>query len=61
MLLENSSELKEILMNKHVRDILQELDSCSQPDKLLEQAMQEPIFVEFADACLKIVQDEQAK
>ncbi|XP_041979211.1 zinc finger HIT domain-containing protein 3 isoform X2 [Aricia agestis] len=56
--LENSKELQECISNPHVREILQLLDKSPHPDKLMQEYMQEPIFTEFVDACLKVVQDE---
>ncbi len=46
-------QLKNILSNPHVRTILSSLDSATNPSKLLHEAMQEPIFVEFVDECMK--------
>ncbi|XP_073955946.1 zinc finger HIT domain-containing protein 3 [Choristoneura fumiferana] len=55
-LLEKSEELKQCLANPHVREILKVLDSALRPDSLIQEYMQEPIFTEFVDACLKVVQ-----
>ncbi|XP_047533072.1 zinc finger HIT domain-containing protein 3 [Vanessa atalanta] len=56
-LLEQSSELRKCLQNPHVREILEILDSSPHPDLLINQYMQEPIFTEFVDACLNVVQN----
>lgn len=52
---ESNEEIHKILANKHVRDILISIDSCKKPNEMVEQAMKEPIFVEFVDACLNTV------
>ncbi|KAK3919692.1 Zinc finger HIT domain-containing protein 3 [Frankliniella fusca] len=52
-LLSENVQLKEILSNPHVRTILSSLDKATNPSKLLHEAMQEPIFVEFVDECMK--------
>ncbi|CAB3261588.1 unnamed protein product [Arctia plantaginis] len=57
-LLEQSEELKNCLENPHVREILELLDGSPHPDRLIQQYMTEPIFAEFVDACLKIVQPQ---
>ncbi|CAF0917134.1 unnamed protein product [Brachionus calyciflorus] len=59
-LLENSVELKEILRNKHLRELLINLNNTETDtiDDKMDKAMQEPLFQEFSDACLKIVQNE---
>ncbi|XP_063825666.1 zinc finger HIT domain-containing protein 3 [Ostrinia nubilalis] len=55
-LLKQSSEVKACLDNPHVRTILELLDKSPHPDQLIQEYMQEPIFTEFVDACLKVVQ-----
>ncbi|XP_025836513.1 zinc finger HIT domain-containing protein 3 [Agrilus planipennis] len=57
-LLRESSELKNVLANPHLRNLLKAVDSCSDPDKVMQKVMLEPIFVEFADECLKIIEPE---
>lgn len=57
-LLEQSAELKQCLENPHVREILEMLDQSPHPDRLMQQYMTEPIFTEFVDACLKVVQPQ---
>ncbi|CAG5135607.1 unnamed protein product, partial [Candidula unifasciata] len=53
--LEHSSELKEILGNPHLRALLENLVKSDKPETAMAEAMREPIFTEFADACLQIV------
>lgn len=52
---EQSEELKSIMSNPNLRTILKHLDSSRNPKAAMEDAMQEPLFVEFANACLKVV------
>ncbi|XP_011164519.1 zinc finger HIT domain-containing protein 3 [Solenopsis invicta] len=54
--LHNSKELKQCLENPHLRDIMKTVASSSNPTETIAAAMREPIFVEMADACLKIVE-----
>ncbi|CAK1551181.1 unnamed protein product [Leptosia nina] len=56
-LLEQSKDVKTCLENPHLRQILMELDKSPHPDELMKKYMQEPIFTEFVDACLNIVQN----
>ncbi|KAJ2949192.1 hypothetical protein O0L34_g6135 [Tuta absoluta] len=60
-LLEQSSEVKQCLENPHVRKILQILDNSAHPDQLMQDYMVEPIFTEFVDACLKVVQPQNVE
>ncbi|XP_026278634.1 zinc finger HIT domain-containing protein 3 [Frankliniella occidentalis] len=52
-LLRDNMQLRNILSNPHVRTILSSLDNATNPSKHLHDAMQEPIFVEFVDECMK--------
>lgn len=52
----NSEELKNIMDNPHLQTILKYVDSAKNPKAAMEEAMQEPLFVEFATACLKVVE-----
>lgn len=54
----HSQELHNMLHNKHLREMIREIDSSEDPGKLLGQAMQIPIFTEFADECLRIVEPQ---
>ncbi|XP_076625292.1 zinc finger HIT domain-containing protein 3 [Colletes latitarsis] len=54
--LQSSEELKNCLKNPHVRDIMCAILTNENPTKAIALAMAEPIFVEMADACLKIVE-----
>ncbi|XP_020279017.1 zinc finger HIT domain-containing protein 3 [Pseudomyrmex gracilis] len=54
--LRHSEDLKECLKNPHVRDIMRGILNSSNPTEAIALAMTEPIFVEMADICLKIVE-----
>lgn len=54
----HSQELRNMLHNKHLREMMKEIDSSEDPGKLLVQAMQIPIFTEFVDECLRIVEPQ---
>ncbi|VDM30740.1 unnamed protein product [Hydatigera taeniaeformis] len=59
--LRTSERLKELLSNRHLRDYLVDLDSSRHPAKAVEKAMKEPIFVEFADECLRLINEEDIR
>ena len=50
----DSEQLRDILCNPHLKNMLIELDKSDDPGKLLQKAMQIPIFQEFADVCLTL-------
>ncbi|XP_045172787.2 zinc finger HIT domain-containing protein 3-like [Mercenaria mercenaria] len=56
--LEKSDELKEMLCNPHLRHMMTSLVHSENPSAQLEKAMQEPIFTEFADTCLSIIDNK---
>ncbi|XP_023027678.1 zinc finger HIT domain-containing protein 3 [Leptinotarsa decemlineata] len=53
--LKTDEELNKLLTNSHLRSLLITVDGSENADEIMQKAMQEPIFVEFADACLKAV------
>ncbi|XP_078484578.1 zinc finger HIT domain-containing protein 3-like [Ciona intestinalis] len=53
--LKDSKELKDILKNPHLRKLLTEVDKNENTPQLINDLMQEPIFIEFADQCLDII------
>ena len=53
-----SEALKALLHNNHLREYLIQLTKSSTPARSMEQAMREPLFLEFADECLKVVEPE---
>ncbi|OQR78975.1 zinc finger HIT domain-containing protein 3-like [Tropilaelaps mercedesae] len=54
--LQSSRELRSLLQNPHLRDLLSKLASQSDPARTLDQLMQEPLFIEFADACMDVIE-----
>ncbi|KAM8900366.1 zinc finger HIT domain-containing protein 3 isoform 2-T2 [Spinachia spinachia] len=57
-LLGQSKELRDVLCNPHLRELLRSIDSADSKADAMKAAMQEPLFVEFSDRCLKIVENE---
>ncbi|XP_068011101.1 zinc finger HIT domain-containing protein 3 isoform X2 [Melanerpes formicivorus] len=51
-----SEELQGLLLNPHLRQLLLTLDQAEDKSSLMKKHMQEPLFVEFADCCLRIVE-----
>ncbi|XP_057630040.1 zinc finger HIT domain-containing protein 3 [Chionomys nivalis] len=54
-----SAALRSLLLNPHLRQLMVNLDQSDNKAKLMKACMQEPLFVEFADCCLKIVEPSQ--
>ena len=52
----DSKELKDQLGNKHLRELLLAIDSSPNPGEKLDEAMQIPIFTEFMDVCMKVIE-----
>jgi len=48
-----------MLSNRHLLRIICHLDTSCRPDVDMEAAMHEPIFTEFVDECLRIVEPPQ--
>ncbi|CAN2391310.1 zinc finger [Pristimantis euphronides] len=59
MLLDTAQGLKDLLLNKYLRQLLMTLDQTENKDEALEKYMQEPLFVEFADKCLVLLDAEE--
>ncbi|KAF1523159.1 Zinc finger HIT domain-containing protein 3, partial [Eudyptula minor] len=55
-LLGESEELRGLLLNPHLRQLLLTIDQAEDKSSLMKKYMQEPLFVEFADCCLRIVE-----
>lgn len=53
-----NESLKNLLYNPHLRNLLTEIDTAPNAWKAIRAAMQEPLFLEFADECLKIVEPQ---
>ncbi|OWK57314.1 Zinc finger HIT domain-containing protein 3 [Lonchura striata] len=60
-LLGESEELRELLRNPHLRQLLLALERARDKSSVLRRLMQEPLFVEFADCCLGIVEPPEEK
>lgn len=54
-----SAALRSLLLNPHLRQLMVSLDQGDDKAKLMRACMQEPLFVEFADCCLRIVEPPQ--
>lgn len=57
--LKHNENLRSLLKNKHLQDLLITIDKCENAEEIMQKAMLEPIFVEFADVCLQIVQPSE--
>ncbi|XP_050529292.1 zinc finger HIT domain-containing protein 3 [Daktulosphaira vitifoliae] len=51
-------QLKKLVSNSFLQEILAKIDNSSSPNDELEKAMAVPLFEEFVRRCLKIVQCE---
>ncbi|XP_035896739.1 zinc finger HIT domain-containing protein 3-like [Anopheles stephensi] len=58
-LLGQSEHLKNMLYNPHLRQLLTEIDNARDGMNAVKVAMMEPLFVEFADECLRLVEPEE--
>ncbi len=56
----SSAALQDMLANRHLRDLLVEVDRSRDPQQALQKAMNIPVFVEFADECLKQCRGREA-
>ncbi|EDV98174.1 zinc finger HIT domain-containing protein 3 [Drosophila grimshawi] len=54
--LNNCEPLRQLLYNPHLRALLQQIDVAHNANLTMMAAMQEPLFVEFANACLQVVE-----
>ncbi|KAH8413754.1 hypothetical protein KR222_007375 [Zaprionus bogoriensis] len=54
--LNNCQPLHQLLYNPHLRALLQQIDVAHNANLTMTAAMQEPLFVEFANACLQAVE-----
>ncbi|XP_014098592.1 zinc finger HIT domain-containing protein 3 [Bactrocera oleae] len=59
-LLKDCKALHDLLYNIHLRNLLSEIDVAPDAWKAMKAAMQEPLFLEFADECLKLVEPQNA-
>lgn len=51
-------KLKSLLSNRHLREVLVEVDSAPNAQAAMRRAMLEPIFTEFADTVLGVVEPD---
>lgn len=58
-LLGKSESLKSLLKNPHLQNFLKTIDAADNPPRLMRKAMYEPLFVEFVDECMKVVDPAQ--
>ncbi|XP_046839727.1 zinc finger HIT domain-containing protein 3-like [Xenia sp. Carnegie-2017] len=56
-LLDKSQEVKDMLQNKHLRQLIMNINEQSDVADQLDAAMKLPVFAEFANVCLKLVDD----
>ena len=50
----NCPEMREMLRNPHLRDILKRIDGSEDSELALEQVYEEPLVREFVEQCLKL-------
>lgn len=55
-----SDELKELLKNTHLRNFLKEINTAIKPWNAMKLAMMEPLFIEFSDVCMKVLEQEDS-
>ncbi|KAM9440880.1 zinc finger HIT domain-containing protein 3 isoform 2-T2 [Clarias gariepinus] len=60
-LLGESKDLKTLLQNPHLRNLMLSVYSARDKDKAMKNAMQEPLFVELANQCLQIVEPTEVQ
>ncbi|CAF2337811.1 unnamed protein product [Rotaria sp. Silwood2] len=54
--IDQSNEVLELLKNRHLRTMIKALDRSINPADDMQKAMMEPIFVQFVDQLLMIVE-----
>lgn len=54
-------DLRQLLENPHLRDMMTGLTRADNPRIAMDKAMQEPIFTEFVDQCLSVVEDKECE
>lgn len=48
--------MQQIFKNPHLQELLVSIDSSPNPEYAMQLAMQEPLFIEFADECLRVIE-----
>ncbi|KAK9512759.1 hypothetical protein O3M35_001112 [Rhynocoris fuscipes] len=56
-LLRQNPKIRDLLDNPHLRTIIEAVNNAPYPVGIIHEAMLEPIFAEFADECLKVLQN----
>ncbi|XP_037081131.1 zinc finger HIT domain-containing protein 3-like isoform X2 [Pollicipes pollicipes] len=51
-----SRSLRRLLANEHLRQLVRLADTTDEPDRVMRELMLEPLFVEFTDECLRVVE-----
>lgn len=49
--------MKNLLKNADLQNMLKAVDSAENAADAMNKAMKDPMFAEFADECLKVVED----
>lgn len=57
--LANSDTLKQLLENKHLRDLIVQINTAPNAENAMKLAMMEPLFIELADECFKNVEPQE--
>lgn len=57
--LAESDEIRELLKNSHLRSFLEEIFKATNSWNAMKLAMSEPIFLEFADQCSKVIEGKK--
>ncbi|KAK4311037.1 hypothetical protein Pmani_017437 [Petrolisthes manimaculis] len=57
--LRDSEHLCCLLKNRHLRELLLEVDKSQNTELIMQRVMKEPIFTEFADEILQIVEPSE--
>jgi len=57
--LESDSHLHHMLQNPHLQQLLRDVNSASDTKLCLDKAMKEPLFIEFAEQCLNVVDNHE--
>ncbi|XP_031552890.1 zinc finger HIT domain-containing protein 3-like isoform X2 [Actinia tenebrosa] len=56
--LEKCGVIESMLKNKDIRKMITNIDGAQDPEMVLRTSMKEPIFMEFADQCLSVVESK---
>lgn len=54
----NNEKLKDLLRNPYLREYLVQIDQSPDAWKAMKIAMLEPLFIEFANECLTVVEPD---